>query len=216
MTKAEDAFKAWWENWTERGGAESTYFLMRHAFLAGHASITDQPPEGYVLLPEEPSSAMLDRAVAFALNVSLGGDYSWTDYMRDLWKTMLAARPAAPTEGEEFVSACCEGEMCFCGAPASAKVAEVIFHDDPLPHRHELTSYVCAAHFRQIMGSAAPPPPGREGVRLPTNEREAMLMEMIGLKWLQDYAPHRLTERGREREIKNLFHAHRSDQGTKE
>lgn len=53
-----------------------------------------------------------------------------------------------------FVSGCCEGERCFCGAPAVRKVEETIFHDDPQPQRHPLTAYVCYLHFRQIMGPA--------------------------------------------------------------
>lgn len=44
-------------------------------------------------VPIEPSAAMLDRAVAFALNVKISGDYGWTAYMRDLWKTMLQGVP---------------------------------------------------------------------------------------------------------------------------
>ncbi|MGW9332755.1 hypothetical protein [Bosea sp. NPDC055594] len=47
--------------------------------------------EGWVLVPKEPSSAQLDRAVAFALNVSLGGEYRWADYMRDLYGRFLSA-----------------------------------------------------------------------------------------------------------------------------
>ena len=54
-----------------------------------------------------------------------------------------------------FVSACCDGERCFCGAPAEHKVCEAIFFDDPSRFRHELTSYICHEHFRQIMGPAA-------------------------------------------------------------
>lgn len=66
-----------------------------------------------------------------------------------------------------FVSECCEGERCFCGAPAEHKVAEVIFDDEPkfplvfpggretLLRRHELTAYICHKHFRKIMGPAA-------------------------------------------------------------
>lgn len=69
---------------------------------------------------------------------------------------------AQPSGGS--VSACCEGERCFCGAPASAKVEEAIVFDDwsmsddpavnpnlPFKGRHPLTSYVCADHFGQIM-----------------------------------------------------------------
>ena len=48
-------------------------------------------PEGYKLVPIEPSNEMLERAVAFALNVQLSGNYGWTQYMLDLWATMLVA-----------------------------------------------------------------------------------------------------------------------------
>lgn len=54
-----------------------------------------------------------------------------------------------------FVSVICQGEQCYCGAPAEHKVEQVIFHDDPTPHRHPLTRYVCHPHFREIMGPAA-------------------------------------------------------------
>ena len=62
-------------------------------------------------------------------------------------------------------SACCQGEVCFCGAPATAKVGETVFFDDwsldpkygPLNSgRHPLTAYVCTAHFWQIMGRGNP------------------------------------------------------------
>ncbi len=63
-----------------------------------------------------------------------------------------------PYDRRPFVSRCCEGELCSfegCSAPAEHKVEETIFDDDPLPHRHELTAYICHDHFRQIMGPAA-------------------------------------------------------------
>ncbi len=56
---------------------------------------------------------------------------------------------------QPFVSGCCEGEKCFCGAPAAHKIEETIFHDDPVPHRHPLTAYICHEHFRMVMGPAA-------------------------------------------------------------
>lgn len=56
-----------------------------------------------------------------------------------------------------FVSGCCEGEVCrVCAAPATHKVGEEIQDDDPLPHRHNLTAYVCCTHFRMIFGPASP------------------------------------------------------------
>jgi hypothetical protein len=58
-------------------------------------------------------------------------------------------------EKRPFVSGSCEGERCQCGQPAQHKVEETIFHDDPVPHRHPLTSYICHHHFVEIMGPAA-------------------------------------------------------------
>lgn len=56
---------------------------------------------------------------------------------------------------DRFVSLSCEGEKCYCGAPAENKVEETIFLDDPRQPRHPLTTYLCHEHFRQIMGPAA-------------------------------------------------------------
>jgi hypothetical protein len=63
-----------------------------------------------------------------------------------------------------WVSASCEGEKCgICwragavgtlAAPATHKVGEEIFHDDPNQMRHNFTQYVCCSHFKQIFGSA--------------------------------------------------------------
>jgi hypothetical protein len=55
--------------------------------------------EGRVCVPKEPTEAMLDTAVAFALNVRISADYGWTPYMRDLWVRMIAAAPKE-VEGE--------------------------------------------------------------------------------------------------------------------
>jgi hypothetical protein len=54
--------------------------------------------------------------------------------------------------GDRFISGCCEGERCFCGAEATHKVEETIFYDDPFPNRHPFTAYICDEHFGQIMG----------------------------------------------------------------
>lgn len=79
-----------------------------------------------------------------------------------------------------FISASCEGELCsVCKAPSTHKLGEEILHDDPsnhpdpitnaaelavlgmsgLPGRHNLTAYVCCAHFTMIVGLAAGCPP---------------------------------------------------------
>jgi hypothetical protein len=49
-------------------------------------------------------------------------------------------------------SKACIGEKCWCGEPAAKKVGEEILFDDPNPARHNLTAYVCAAHYAQMMG----------------------------------------------------------------
>lgn len=46
------------------------------------------------VVPVQPTEAMLDRAVAFALNVSLSRDYNWSAYMRDLWARFIDEPPA--------------------------------------------------------------------------------------------------------------------------
>lgn len=61
-----------------------------------------------------------------------------------------------------FVSATCEGELCRCGRAAVRKVGEEIPCDDPRPRRHNLTAYVCAEHYAEIMG-----PVGAEQVGMP-------------------------------------------------
>lgn len=65
-----------------------------------------------------------------------------------------------------FISGSCQGEQCgfrlhigndkiICRKTAEHKVEETIFDDDPLPHRHPLTQYLCHTHFRLLMGPAA-------------------------------------------------------------
>ena len=44
----------------------------------------------------------------------------------------------------------------MCGAPATHKVGEEILWDDPHKMRHNLTAYVCCAHFTAIFGAATP------------------------------------------------------------
>jgi hypothetical protein len=44
-------------------------------------------------LPETPTPAMIDAAVAFALNVQIHAGYGWSQYMRDLYETMVKAAP---------------------------------------------------------------------------------------------------------------------------
>lgn len=84
------------------GGERASIFRhatkhARAAILAYESAKQKGEAEGWLLVPREPNSDQLDRAVAFALNVSLGGDYRWTDYMRDLYGRFLSAAPKPPT-----------------------------------------------------------------------------------------------------------------------
>ncbi|MET3232260.1 UNVERIFIED_ORG: hypothetical protein ABIC54_004465 [Burkholderia sp. 1263] len=51
--------------------------------------------DGWHLAPIEPTPAMLDTAVAFALNVAISSEYNWSAYMRDVWMNMLNAARGA-------------------------------------------------------------------------------------------------------------------------
>ena len=48
-------------------------------------------PEGFALVPIEPTDAQLDRAVAFALNVKLSKEYTWSKYATDFYRGMITA-----------------------------------------------------------------------------------------------------------------------------
>lgn len=47
----------------------------------------------------EPTTAMIDAGVAFALSVSLSGEYRWSQYVADLYKTMRAAAIRSARDG---------------------------------------------------------------------------------------------------------------------
>jgi hypothetical protein len=54
-------------------------------------SLTKREADGFVLVPVEPTEAMLDAAVAMALQVSVSGQGGWTKYVAGLYAQMLAA-----------------------------------------------------------------------------------------------------------------------------
>lgn len=71
-------------------------------------------------------------------------------------------RKATTVEGR-FVSGSCLGEICsIClkhlgiRVSATCKVGEEVAFDDPNPHRHNLTAYLCSKHFDEIFS----PPTG--------------------------------------------------------
>lgn len=53
------------------------------------------------VVPVEASEETLAKMVQFAMRVSLNGSYSWTDYMRDLYATAIAAPPTADAQGDD-------------------------------------------------------------------------------------------------------------------
>ena len=55
--------------------------------------------DGYVLVPREPTEAMVDRFVSRALCVSVHGEGGWSNYAREQSR-FLAAAPSAPGSGE--------------------------------------------------------------------------------------------------------------------
>lgn len=56
----------------------------------------------------------------------------------------------------QYISEYTKGEKCrICKKPASHKLEEVIFDDDPNIARHSYRAYVCCIHFILIMGPAA-------------------------------------------------------------
>lgn len=54
-------------------------------------------PEGFVLVPVEPTEDELRKVVSFTLKAKLSSDYTWMDYAADMHKIMIQA---AQKEGE--------------------------------------------------------------------------------------------------------------------
>jgi len=70
-------------------------------------------------------------------------------------------------DNPRFVSGSCLGEICsIClkhlgiRVSATCKVGEEVAFDDPNPHRHNLTAYLCSKHFDEIFSSTT----GRTGL----------------------------------------------------
>lgn len=55
------------------------------------ASVNQQLPEGYVLVPVEPTEAMIDMGVALAFSASVHGKGGWNHYMKALYRAFIAA-----------------------------------------------------------------------------------------------------------------------------
>ncbi len=60
-----------------------------------------------------------------------------------------------PVLTEPWVCPYLEGARCsVCRKRATHKIGEEKCHDDPFPHRHNFTNYVCCEHFRMVLGEA--------------------------------------------------------------
>ncbi|MEN6548922.1 MAG: hypothetical protein ABFE07_22995 [Armatimonadia bacterium] len=72
--------------------------LAREGSLA-NAAITLAAIEaaGCMVVPVEPTEGMVKAGVGLAFRIRLSPEYSWKDYMTDLYRAMLAA---APIRGE--------------------------------------------------------------------------------------------------------------------
>lgn len=88
------------ELWRLNDYTESLVPLYAHppAESAGSPSTSGVGvPDGWVLVPREPTEAMKREGVSKALSVQLSAGYTWPDYMADLWATMLSAAPSDPS-----------------------------------------------------------------------------------------------------------------------
>lgn len=95
-------------------------------------------PAGMALVPVVASPDVMDRAVSFALNVSLSSEYTWSDYMRDLWAQMLSTAPAPENQ--------CDG--CLQG---SQKIGGIHYNERGHP------TMACQAHQYAAPAPAASP-----------------------------------------------------------
>ena len=88
-----EAFDEWLPNYYTDGEDSAA----RAGWVAAikHAESHPVIPEGYALVPIEPTPAMLDVAVSFALNVTLSNENTWPAYMRDVWLRMATAAQQA-------------------------------------------------------------------------------------------------------------------------
>lgn len=48
----------------------------------------------YITVLAEPDEAMIEAGVRLGQRAELSGSYRWSDYMRDLYRAMIAASPS--------------------------------------------------------------------------------------------------------------------------
>lgn len=70
--------------------------LIDEAYERGQVDMRERAAgDRYVLVPEDPTAEMCADAVRFALSIHISSEYSWRQYMHDLYKIMLASAPPA-------------------------------------------------------------------------------------------------------------------------
>lgn len=77
-------------------GKVDRQLIKSQAQAAITAHLKHLEENGMVVRPRIPTRATIDAAVSYGLNVKLSGEYPWSDYMGDLYKTMINA--SQPTE----------------------------------------------------------------------------------------------------------------------
>lgn len=82
IAKAMSASKAW-----------PVVFEAGTAAELARAAVVALKTAGFVVVPSELPEANAEAAVRFAMAVSIGSQYQWPDYMRDLYIAMIDVRP---------------------------------------------------------------------------------------------------------------------------
>lgn len=92
--------RARFDAWVKASGSYSWngFNRMEDMWDAWQAALT--PPEGYVLVPVEPTEAMVDRATWEEVGGHCSSCTAWAASPSDarrVWAAMLAARPEVPS-----------------------------------------------------------------------------------------------------------------------
>lgn len=107
-------------------------------------------------VPLLPTKEMLDAATSHALSVNIGGHYTWSDYMRDLYVLMITSTPAqpAPVQGWQIVP-----------VEPSEKMLDILYHNGP-----GLSDHLLVAIWAELLASAPSPVQAAQGW-IPVSER---------------------------------------------
>ena len=74
----------------QEGGSEPMVEDMwKHTFPSHKNKLREEAREVLQTIHDNPSPEMIKAAVEFAQSISLSGDYTWPDYMKDLFQIMI-------------------------------------------------------------------------------------------------------------------------------